>query len=82
MLVPLFQVRNAEKSGYFKYVKASFYRKRLMDHLIVVDVPNLLCFSHVDCLKDGCSDTEFNIQNAHKGRKVRMVGKGTGIERA
>lgn len=62
--------------------KLSFYRKELMDHLIVVDVFNLLCFSCMDRLKDGCSDTEFNIQNDCKGRKVRRVGKGAGIGRA
>ena len=52
-----------------------------MDHP-VVDVPNLLCFSHVDRLKNGCSDTEFNIRNNCKGSKVRRVGKGAGIEGA
>lgn len=53
-----------------------------MGHLSVVDVPNLLCVSHVDRLKGGCSHTEFNIQNDCRGRKVRRVGRGAGIERA
>lgn len=44
-----------------------------MDHLVVVDVPDLLCFSHVDRLKKGCSDSEFNIQNDCKGRKIRRA---------
>lgn len=44
-----------------------------MDHLIVVDVPDPLCFSHVDRLKNGCFDSELNIQSECKGRKIRRA---------
>lgn len=41
-----------------------------MHHLIVADVPYLLCFSHVDGLKDGCSILNLTFGTTAKGEKL------------
>lgn len=52
-----------------------------MDHLIVVDVPDLLCFSHMDRLKMAVLILNLTFRVTVKGGKLEGQ-KRSGIERA